>query len=122
MDSGHPRQAGVTVRGIVTACDWDADHSVTAVAICSADERDYIVRAKPTVRVLLGHVDQLIEATGRLVEGQTGGPTFVMDRFEAIGDQLFGEGGWGRQRRDDPQGRGDRRHLSGARRREVNSG
>ena len=95
----------ISVTGIVTAQDWGSDDEVVAVAICAADEHDYVVRAEPVVKLLLRHLDELVEATGTVVDDPgTGQATFELAQFSPVGIQDVAQEGWG-ARQDDEQRR-----------------
>ena len=83
------RDKVLTVRGIVTPHEWDESDDVVAVAICTVDDSTYVVKARPAVRKLLRHIDELIEATGH-VEGEEDSDetVFVLEDFETVDDRI----------------------------------
>lgn len=70
-----------TVVGVVTPCDWDDTDNVTAVAIATADEKEYVVTNKYAIRRLLRHLDKLVEATGLVQGNEYGEEIFAMEEF-----------------------------------------
>jgi len=74
----------LTVMGTVVAAA-DGRNQEGAVAIRTADGRQFVVTARPAVRKLLRHVGEEVEATGVLTEGEHGARVFVLEDFEEPG-------------------------------------
>jgi hypothetical protein len=77
----------ITVRGLVVPSDWDEQDEVCAVTICADNEERYEVVDRKTVRALMKHMDEQIEAVGKLGEDDYGDEIFLVTSFEVIEDE-----------------------------------
>lgn len=75
----------ITVRGIVAPSNWDADDQVSEVTIYTKNEEEYVVNARNSVKQLMKHFDEEIEATGYLTEDEYGEEVLIVADFKAIG-------------------------------------
>jgi len=75
----------ITVTGVVTPVEWDAHDNVTAVLIGDGDGSDYAVTARPALRKLLRHLDDVVEVTGVLSEDEYGNPVFDPEEVRSPG-------------------------------------
>jgi hypothetical protein len=76
----------LTVRGLVVPSDWDEQDEVCAVTICADNEERYEVVDRKTVRALMKHMDEEIEAVGTKGEDDYGDEIFLVTSFEVITD------------------------------------
>ena len=86
------KQKRVTITGVVSPYEWDSDDNVCTVSITGAGKTEYIVTTKATVKKLLKHVDEEIEATGTVKEGEFGELVFALEDFKVVGAEDDGTG------------------------------
>ena len=79
------KQKRVTITGVVSPYEWDSDDNVCTVSITGSGKAEYIVTTKATVKKLLKHVDEEIEATGTVKEGEFGELVFTLEDFKVVG-------------------------------------
>ncbi len=95
----------VTLTGIVTPVDWDKRNVITALAICTADESEYIVEPPEMLAKLLPYVHDLIEVSGTVRETEFGELIVNVDSFEVC-ENTGGVDPW-RSRQETPYLVGD---------------
>jgi len=71
------------VRGILVATDWDANGSILAVAVSTADEREYVIWKDQSWEKVLPLLRQEVEVSGPLV-GQEFGNVIRIREFRLI--------------------------------------
>jgi hypothetical protein len=76
----------LTVRGLVVPSDWDEQDEVCAVTICSDNEERYEVVDRKSVRSLMKHMDEEVEAVGTMGEDEYGDEIFLVSSFEVVTD------------------------------------
>ncbi len=62
----------VQVKGLVIPAEWDGDGRVTAVAISSFDEGEYVPAKNRLADELLSLIHQRVNVSGRLMGGERG--------------------------------------------------
>jgi hypothetical protein len=76
----------LTVRGLVVPSDWDEQDEVCAVTICADNEERYEVVDRKTVRALMKHMDEEIEAIGSVDQDEYGDDIFLVASFEVVSE------------------------------------
>jgi hypothetical protein len=71
----------VTLTGIVIPAGWNAEQEVIAVALATADEREYRIAGNRKGGELIGYLQRQIEATGPLSEDGKGGMVMTVRRY-----------------------------------------
>ena len=61
-----------TLRGILVPVDWDDEGNVTAVAVSTRDEREYLIDRDAIGKGLQSHIREEIELSGILKDGPAG--------------------------------------------------
>jgi hypothetical protein len=61
-----------TLRGILVPVDWDDEGNVTAVALSTRDEREYLIDKDAIGKGLQSHVREEVELSGILKDGPAG--------------------------------------------------
>ena len=75
------KRKSVTLTGIVIPVDWSDDQEVVAVALATADEREYRIDGNRKGRELLGHLQLQVEVTGSLSEDEKGGRVVTVRHY-----------------------------------------
>jgi hypothetical protein len=74
----------VTIQGLIIPVDWDHDGNVTAVAISSYDEIEYLVEKTKKAEELLGLVHMQVEAGGKLRALETKGKLITIEYYRVL--------------------------------------
>ncbi len=71
----------VSIKGIVVPSEWDSRGTVTQVAICSPDEKEYRVRQEGLGPGLGEMIHLCVEVTGQLISDGKGGHEILVWDF-----------------------------------------
>jgi hypothetical protein len=70
-----------TLTGIVIPVDWNDDREVIAVALATADEREYQIGGNRKGKELLAYLQRQLEVTGLLSKDDKGRPVISVRRY-----------------------------------------
>jgi hypothetical protein len=76
-----PKGKAVTLTGIVIPADWNDRQEVIAVALATADEKEYRICMTKKGKELLGALQREIEATGVLDRDENGRTLITVRRY-----------------------------------------
>jgi hypothetical protein len=76
-----PKGKAVTLTGIVIPADWNDRQEVIAVALATADEKEYRICMTKKGKELLGALQREIEATGVLDRDESGRTLITVRRY-----------------------------------------
>jgi hypothetical protein len=76
-----PKGKAVTLTGIVIPADWNDRQEVIAVALATADEKEYRICMTKKGKELLGALQREIEATGVLDRDENGRTLIIVRRY-----------------------------------------
>jgi len=74
----------VTITGIVTPCDWDANGNVIAVAISATDEQEYVVDDDQQGQELRKLVYEQVRVTGCIRKDAKGNEFITIEQFQVL--------------------------------------
>jgi hypothetical protein len=74
-----------TITGIVVAHDWDSDGNVTAVALSTAFEDEYVIRGGSVGAELVRLVGSKVVATGIVSSDTDWTNTIAVEKYEVLG-------------------------------------
>ncbi len=79
------------VTGIVTPCQWDLGNKITAVAIVTEDNEEFVVSCALSLRQLIPHLEKPVEAVGTVTASEeiSSGGSFSMRAFRALPDDYL---------------------------------
>lgn len=83
-DMGSVGAKRLSVKGIVTPHDWDAEGSITKVSISAADEAEYVVDASEKGGELLKLIHEAVVVSGVLKSDAHGKQVFVVEAYQAL--------------------------------------
>jgi len=78
----------VRMKGIITPTDWDDDGNVTAVAVATPSEDEYLVDGGKLREKLLKLIGGEVVAWGTLGLEKKGSKTIMVNNYELLGDEL----------------------------------
>jgi ABC-type sugar transport system substrate-binding protein len=84
---GSSDQKQVTIRGIVTPANWDDDGNITAVAISTALEDEYVVNSDDIGGELLELIGAEVVATGTASSPERGSKAITLKKYELLQDE-----------------------------------
>jgi hypothetical protein len=70
-----------TLTGIIIPADWSDDQEVIAVALATADEKEYRIGGNRKGKELLGYLQRQVEVTGALNPDGKGGMDITVKRY-----------------------------------------
>jgi hypothetical protein len=70
-----------TLTGIVIPVDWSDDQDVIAVALATADEKEYQIGGNRKGKELLSFLQHQLEVTGTLSKDDKGKPVITVRRY-----------------------------------------
>jgi hypothetical protein len=70
-----------TLTGIVIPVDWNDDQEVIAVALATADEKEYQISGNRKGKELLSFLQQQVEVTGTLGKDDRGRTVIAVRRY-----------------------------------------
>ena len=79
----------ISITGIVTAMEWDADDNVVCVKISTQDEEEYIVEDNDMADELLGLLYEPVIVIGILHEDEMGKKSIFVENYELLDDDEF---------------------------------
>lgn len=96
--SDNGNEKWVTIRGVVSAVDWNDDGDVTQVAIQTPDEDEYIVLEEGEGKELLEYENEEVEVQGAIRKNNYGDNTIIVERFDVVSppfsDDSYGDESW----------------------------
>lgn len=79
----------ISITGIVTAMEWDADDNVVSVKISTQDEEEYDVEDNAMADELLGLLYEPVKVTGILHESKMGKKAILVESYELLDEDEF---------------------------------
>jgi len=73
-----------TVRGLVVPVDWDDKGNVTATAISTHLEEEYLVDQNAWGEALLAFVRQRVKVSGSIVQREDGKKVIIVKKYEVL--------------------------------------
>ena len=75
------KDQATTLTGIIIPADWNDDQEVIAVALATADEKEYRIGGNRKGKELLGYLQRQVEVTGALNQDGKGGMDITVKRY-----------------------------------------
>lgn len=76
----------ITITGVVVPTDWDARGTISAVAISTPREEEYLVENGPLAEDLLDLYGTEVLVTGTVSEDNDGNKMIAVQSYELLGD------------------------------------
>lgn len=77
----------VTLRGIITAVDWDDEENVISVSLSTPEEEEYIIEDTPIKEKFLDLIYQNVEVTGVIKMDEYGDKSILVNCYKVIEDE-----------------------------------
>ena len=76
-----PRKKTATLTGIIIPADWNDRQEVVALALATADEKEYRITGNKKGKDLLGVLQRQVEATGTVERDEKGRNVITIRRY-----------------------------------------
>ena len=74
----------VTIRGLIVPSEWDEGGNITATAISTYFEEEYLIDQNPRGKELLAFLRQKVEVIGLVRTGDRGRKVITVEEYEVI--------------------------------------
>jgi hypothetical protein len=78
------RNSLTTVQGLVIPVDWDDKGNVTATAISTHFEEDYLVDQNVWGEALIAFLRQKVKVSGSVVQNKNGKKSITVEKYELL--------------------------------------
>lgn len=74
----------ISIKGVISPANWDADFNVTEIKISADQERDFLIERDSVGEILFKHIQGLVKVSGIIGEDDKGNKTITVKNFEVL--------------------------------------
>ena len=74
----------ISIRGIISPANWDADFNVTEIKISADQERDFLIELDSVGEILFKYIQESVKVSGVIGEDGKGNKTITVKNFEVL--------------------------------------